>query len=77
MIHIGHPINIDENLSRSLNELKDYVEGEPDDIKGISVQYSPNIAHQKLRCIITIVKMLEAYHMSTIFTTLIFRTRDY
>ncbi len=34
MIHIGHPINIDEEkFIEELNELKDYVEGEPDDIK--------------------------------------------
>ena len=34
MIHIGHPINIDEEkFTEELNELKDYVEGEPDDIK--------------------------------------------
>ena len=34
MIHIGHPINIDEEKFISeLNELKGYVEAEPDDIK--------------------------------------------
>ncbi len=34
MIHIGHPIAIDEeHFIERLEELKDYVENEPDDIK--------------------------------------------
>ena len=54
MIHIGHPINIDEEkFIEELNELKDYVEGEPDEYQAAYQKHSPNIHTKKLRCIIT------------------------